>query len=570
MANRKRVLVIGLDGATFDLLKPWAQQNKLPALSRLLAEGAHGDLESTLPPMSAQAWTSFMTGCNIGKHGLIDFIIRQPDSYGLQIVNGSIRDGDTLWGLLSDRGYRVGVINVPMTYPPEKVNGLLISGMDAPSLDSEFTFPSSLRKRLLQAVPDYVIESGGQNYLQGYRKQPDRYLKMVRDVARARLNATRLVMSETDWDLLVTVLRITDTTPHWFWKHMDPRHPFHCPGDERWSDAIESSYRYADECVAALLQECDDDTTVIVVSDHGFGPLGDRVIYLNTWLHEQGFLAFKGSPGSGASHLVVKKVVWPVWRAMKRHLPTKIKRWLKKTFPKLERRVPSLLALSGIDWANTRAYALEVRPGIFINLKGREPEGIVEPGAEYEHLRDEISRRLSAWRDPVDDQPIVEQVIKREERYHGPHLDQIADLMLKLRSPQGYMYHLQHGNLSDLQHAVEVISEPEFELTLRPNASHTLNGICILKGPSIRPGARLSGASIVDIAPTVLHLLGEPIPDRMDGRVLTEAIDPTWLAAHPPAYAAASPKLRDVGGSAYEEDESKEIETRLRGLGYLE
>ena len=129
---------------------------------------------------------------------------------------------------------------------------------------------------------------------------------MVLDVAKARLDATRLVMDEAPWDLLVTVFRLTDTVQHWFWKDMDPRHPFHDPTEARWGDTIERIYRYADECIAALLQACDDDTTVMVVSDHGFGPLGDRVIYLNTWLQQQGFLSFQGTavfclPGANAT-----------------------------------------------------------------------------------------------------------------------------------------------------------------------------------------------------------------------------------------------------------------------------
>jgi predicted AlkP superfamily phosphohydrolase/phosphomutase len=566
----KRLLIIGLDGATFDLIAPWAQEGKLPTLAELIEKGAHGELASTIPPMSAQAWTSFMTGYNIGKHGLVDFVMRRPDSYALQIVNAKSRDGETLWGLLSERGYRVGVLNVPMTYPPEEVNGSLVSGMDAPSLDSPFTFPPSLRRRLLRAVPNYVIESGGQNYLHGHRRQPERYIEMVLDVARARLDATRLVMDEGPWDLLVTVFRLTDTAQHWFWKDMDPRHPFHDPADACWGDTIERIYRYADECIAAVLQGCDDDTTVMVVSDHGFGPHGDRVVYLNTWLQQQGFLSFQGAPGGGAPQLLVRNAIWPVWRALKRHLPTPAKRWLKKTFPHLERWFPSMLTLSGIDWPKTRAYSFEVRPGIWINLRGREPQGIVERGEEYETLRTEITRRLQEWRDPVDGEAVVTRVWKREELYHGPHLDRIPDLMLELRRPGGYGYLLHHGTLSDRKRAIDTITAQAFFETLHPNAGHLLNGICLIQGPLVRPGVRLSGASIVDLAPTALYLLGEAIPDDMDGRVLSEAIDPDWFAQHPPLYLTRKGRVRDLDGPAYGDEESKQVEDRLRGLGYLD
>lgn len=565
----RRLLIIGLDGATLDLITPWVQAGKLPTLAKLMEDGASGELASTIPPMSAQAWTSFMTGTNIGKHGLVDFVMREPGTYRLQIVNAKTRAGATLWGLLSERGYRVGVLNVPMTYPPEEVRGALVSGMDAPSLDSPFTFPPSLRDRLLEAVPGYVIESGGQNYLQGHRRQIQRYIEMVLDVARARLDATRLLMDQGPWDLLVTVLRLTDTVQHWFWRTMDPGHPFHDPADARWGDTIERIYRYADECVAALLQACDDETTVMVVSDHGFGPLGDRVVYLNTWLHQQGFLRFQGVPGEGVPQLFVRKAIWPVWRALKRHLPTPPKRWLKKTFPRLERWFPSMLTLSGIDWPKTQAYSFEVRPAIWVNLEGREPEGTVAPGEEYETLRDEIARRLYEWRDPLDGEAVVTRVWKREELYHGPRLDRIPDLLFELRRPGGYGYFLHHGSLSDRRRPIERITAEAFFDTLHPNADHLPNGICLIKGPLVRRGARLSEASIVDLAPTALYLMGEAIPDNMDGRVLSEAIDPDWLAQHPPRYVAGHQEARDLHGPAYGEEEIGQVEDRLRGLGYL-
>ncbi len=568
--DRRRVIIIGLDGATFRLIKPLVSQGKLPVLSRLLREGSHGELESTMPPMSAQAWTSFMTGRNIGKHGLVDFLMRQPGSYRLQIVNAKSRDGDTLWDRLSRSGRRVAVLNVPMTFPPDEVNGFLVSGMDAPTLDSGFTYPSTLRKELLQAVPNYVIEVGGQNYLHGRRKQPERFVELVLDVARARLDATRFLMNRDPWDLVATVFRLTDTAQHWFWKHMDPGHPFHLSTDGPWADAVERIYKQADACIEALLEECEDDTTVMVVSDHGFGPMGDRVVYLNSWLHQQGWLSFKGSPGGGNQDVFVRRLVWPVWRGLKSHLPTGIKRWLKRAFPRLERQVPSLLALSGIDWPATQAYALEVRPAVWINLKGREPEGIVEPGEDYEELRDEIIRRLYAWRDPLDNGVVVEWVFKREELYHGAHLDRIPDLLIKYRAPQGYAYHLRHGTLSDRTHPVEVLSKTGFAQSLRPSAGHTLDGVCIMKGPHVRRGAVLSGASIVDIAPTVLYIMGEEIPDDMDGRVLSEAIDPDWLATHPPRYTAGQTGAKDLDVATYDEDESEQVEARLRGLGYLD
>ncbi len=581
-SRKAKVLIIGLDGATFNLMMPWMEEGELPALSKLLQKGAHGVLMSTIPPMSAQAWSSFMTGRNIGKHGLVDFLMRQPGSYGFQIVNASSREGETLWGLVSERGYRVGVLNVPMTYPPEAVNGFLVAGMDAPSLNSELTSPPSLRDELLQAVPGYVIEAGEHHLIQGKQKQPARFLQHIVDVADARLEATELLMSKGPLDLMVSVFRLTDTVQHWFWKHMDRSHPFHQPEDEALATAIKQIYQHADRCVATLLEHCDEDTYVAIVSDHGFGPAGNRVLYLNTWLQQQGLLSFEGAPGGEARRVFVHRVLWPVWRGLKRGFPTPIKRWLKAAFPRLERQVQSTLTLSGINWSNTQAYSWEVRPAIWINLKGREPGGIVEPGEPYERLRDDLVRRLLAWRDPKDNEPVVERVFKREELYHGPHLDKIPDLLLQLRLRDGYAYQLGHGTLTDRTRAIDHLSEQDFSDSLRPNGSHTLEGICIIQGPRVQGGVTLSGASLVDIAPTVLHLMGEAIPEDMDGRVLTEALDPGWLAEHPPRFVSREKQAEQrteraplVGsdprdGAGYSDEEGAEVEKRLRGLGYLD
>lgn len=317
-----KVMVIGLDGATWRLIKPWIAEGKLPALSNLMAKGTHGTLMSTMQPMSAQAWTSFMTGMNIGKHGLVDFLMRRPDSYDLQIVNARLRDGQSLWQLLGANGRQVAVINVPMTYPPERVNGVLVSGMDAPYLNptarSNFTWPEAFGAELLQAVPDYVIEPGGDNIIFSKNRNPQRFIDEMLAAGQARFDAITYIMENRPWDFLMAVFRPTDRAQHFFWKHMDPQHPFHEPGDEYFADAITQVYEAVDRWLGALLDRVDEETHVVVMSDHGFEPLGKRVVYLNTWLRDQGFLQFRHQQSDNLqSRLLrnfnVSQLLWPIW-----------------------------------------------------------------------------------------------------------------------------------------------------------------------------------------------------------------------------------------------------------------
>ncbi len=570
MSDRK-VFVLGLDGATWDLVRGWVDAGELPVMKRLMAEGAWGDLTSVMQPMSAQAWTSFLTGKNIGRHGLVDFLMRKPGSYDLQIVNGSVRDGKSLWGILSDRDYQVGVINVPMTYPPEPVNGFLISGMDAPSYSSDFTWPKELREELLQVVPQYKIEAGGHKNIYGDRANPEEFIDEMLQVAEARFETTRYLMQNRPWDFLMMVFRPIDRAQHWFWRHMDENHPLHQPGDERYGDTILRVHKAIDRWMGELLEGVDDDTTIVVVSDHGFAPLGNEVVYLNTWLRDQGLLQLRSQSGrDNVQQMAVKRVVWPVWSQLKRNVPTGLKRWLKQTFPQTERRVSSMLILSDIDWGQTLAYAMELRANIWINLKGREPQGTVEPGQEYEALRDKIIEKLHEWQDPFTQEKVVERVFKREELFDGPHFEKTPDLLILFRPQRGYGYNLRQGFLSQRTQSIEVLTEKELRDSARPNANHSLSGICLLRGPNIVTEAGLQDAEIKDVAPTILYLMEEPIPDDMDGRVLTEAIAPEYLAANPIETVPAEDTSREPDLVAYDDQEHQTVQDRLRDLGYID
>lgn len=571
--DKEKLFVIGLDGATLNLILPWAKEGRLPTLSRLITEGAYGKLRSTIHPMTAQAWTSFMTGKNLGKHGLVDFFMRRPGSYELQIVNAMSRDGETIWEILSQAGKRVGVLNVPMTYPPEPVNGFLVAGMDTPTLDSEFTYPKELREELLTAVPNYRIEPGGYRPIPGEERRHEEFIEETWRVAEARFKAVNYLMERYLWDCFMVVFRATDRVQHWFWKHMDPQHPLRIPGDEKYADVILETYQRIDEMLGQFIGRLGDEVTLVVVSDHGAIPMSNKVIYLNTWLAQEGFLKFKSDSGSGTRihKTLVSGSLWKLWRGLRQNLSAEVKRALKKAFPRLERKVISHLTFTGIDWTRTQAYAMEQRAAIWINLEGREPQGCVKPGEEYERLRDEITQRLRDFRDPQTTRPVVERIYKREELYHGPHLDKVPDLLLCL-SEDGYRYRTaKHDPRRKREEAVEILGPDQIMAEYRASAGHALDGVCIFRGEGIKAEYEIKGAHIMDVAPTILYLIGEAIPNDMDGRVLEEIFHPEFLASHPKAFRDVQPReAKDLDRRTYTDAEEQEIKERLQGLGYLD
>jgi predicted AlkP superfamily phosphohydrolase/phosphomutase len=292
--KKDRVLVIGLDGATFDLIKPWADEGYLPTLTRLLKEGAHGSLRSTLPPMTAPAWTSFATGVNPAKHRLYDWVARQPDSYRFQPVTSLDCKAPTIYSLLGDAGRKVCVINVPMTYPPLSVNGVMISGMPAPTANSSITYPETLYDEIIENVGDYILyPDPGQAYSDSGIDDFLQRLYRATDLRSRRWNISNPAQ--------------TTTLPCWSSTALTQSA---MPCGSSWMNHIRFTIRprlkntampsatttyFVDEKLAGIVDSLDDDTTLILMSDHGFGPF-HKFIHVNNWLMDQGFMKVKKGP----------------------------------------------------------------------------------------------------------------------------------------------------------------------------------------------------------------------------------------------------------------------------------
>jgi predicted AlkP superfamily phosphohydrolase/phosphomutase len=560
-----RVLIIGLDAATFDLIEPWAAAGDLPHLARLMREGTCGRLASTLQPATAPAWVSFMTGMNQGQHGLYDFVRRRAGSYSLEVTNGSHVAAPLMFETLSRLGRRVITVNIPYTYPPRPVNGIMVGGPFAPAFTREVVYPPEYFEVLKAIAPDYFViadyDAHAADPLGAFAAKLQREVELREQVSVA-------LMQREAWDVFAVVVMATDEVQHSFWHCLEA-----AEGDPlvKYRDVIRGIYRRCDELVGKLLATLPQDgraTDVIILSDHGAGRF-EWMVNLNEWLAQQNLLHFQTAQISpmrrwrsrvlGTAAKVYQRYVPPRWQwAVRRRLGA-------QRFGKVQEEFQSALVTSAIDWAQTQVYALGTGGNICVNLQGREPNGIVSP-EDYEAVRQRIIDGLMTLRDPKNGQPMVARAYRREELYHGAKLDLAPDIIIQWATyaywGRGYDY---WGRGSSRQQK-PVLEEPRFsdESDQPLTGAHRPDGILIAYGPHIRSGVEITNARLIDLAPTVFQLLGFVPPIEMDGRVLTDMLL-TAEAGH--VQAVNEPGA--AGSVEYTPEEAELISQHLRALGYL-
>ncbi len=554
----RRVLVIGLDGATWNLLDPLLANHKLPNLARIIANGTRANLRSCIQPSSEQAWSAFATGKQNGKFGLFGFYQRASNSYALEYINASHRRAPTLWRLLSDRGKRCIVVNVPLTWPVEPVDGALISGLMTPGLNSQFTFPRQLREELRRELGEYIIDvdiERGESDIGSLGQLVSR----VRRMSELQTHATRWLMQKIpDWEFAMLVYRTPDILCHKFWRYQDPTHPLYRASEaERWGGVIADAFEYLDALTGELLEVvADERTTVVILSDHGFGPL-THAVYLNKYLAQSGLLAYREQ-----SRPALRSALRAGVRQLNNPLVNALKQRAFERMPQLKGSMHYSMAYGNIDWSRTRAYAVGTMGNVYLNVRGREPDGVVEPG-EYEATRAQVIATMQALADPETHRPIFDAVYRREEIYDGPALGLAPDVVGLIDGP----YHVAAVDWRSDAQGREIIEKLGGELLFVSDTSgqHRMDGILAASGAGILPGAPVTQQpNLIDLAPTILQLLSEPIPEDMDGRVLSEMLAETRAAEF-----AAAPTFENAAPDGYSEEEAKAIEERLAGLGYL-
>ena len=541
-----RVLVIGIDGGTFDLIRPWVDAGDIPHIAQLIAEGIHGPLESTIPPVTAPAWATFATGQNPGKHGVFDFI--RPMGGDFDLVNSTSIRRPTLWHILSQARRTAGVMNVPVTYPPAPINGFAIGGMLSPT-SGGFTYPTDLLNRYAGRLEPYRIAPLVQ-YKEGNEAE---FAADLLSLVERRGEYALQLMADYPYDFLMFHFQATDIAQHALWKFVDSTHPLYdAQAAARSGPILKRLYRRIDDYIGQMIDRVPDDTTVIIMSDHGFGSL-HYVVNLNLLLLDQGLLHLKRGVWTRLKTGLFRAGITPasVWHLIERTgLQNYVWHVSKSTRNKV---VGKFLSFDDVDWSRTLAYSIGHVGQIYVNLRGREPEGIVEPGAEYESVRQRVTDALGHLSHPKTGQPLTDRVIPCEQVAHGPHAQRSPDLHVVLDGYRAIAFPLFATDSRIITRQIRGDS-----------GCHRQHGILIARGPEIKSGTHVEHARIMDLAPTILHLMELPVPESMDGRVLANALT-TTRPVERQAVGAGGEETR----SELSAEETAEVEERLRALGYL-
>jgi predicted AlkP superfamily phosphohydrolase/phosphomutase len=498
-----KVFVLGIDGLTFDLLLPWVQEGKLPHFARLLEEGSSTQLISTIPPISPVAWTTAVTGVNPGKHGIFGFVKefgRAADGgFDLDFYTAQDRRTDPVWVLLTERGRRSIVINVPCSSPPDRIRGIMISGFPYTSPD-HFTHPPEYRLKIPNYRKDHyrkVSEAGEAAYLEDMNLIMDQRAEVLFDL-----------LEEEPWDLFFAVFTITDRVQHYFWKFMDHHHPdWNAAQAELFGNAIQSAYERMDELLGRLRSHLDEKTTLVVMSDHGFGPV---------------------------------------------YQPVNSANFIETAFSTPTSAPPALSGDTyGASFYITSALARPITAG-----GSPDDEGTTE----------ELVDHLENLVDPATGKRVLRQIYLKEDLYWGPYAER-APHVVGLEN-RGYLFWNWHP--TDDDRIFPRRDDPIFERFF--SGYHVMNGVLMLGGANISKGAKNFHAQLADIAPTLLYLLGEPVPQQMDGRILSEPIWPSYVSQHP---LEARWKRSSSSRPGEERSDSsgvvnQYIEEQLRAIGYVQ
>jgi predicted AlkP superfamily phosphohydrolase/phosphomutase len=534
-----RTLLVGFDGANLDLAERWMAEGRMPNLAGLCRDGSFGTMRSTYPYNSAVAWTSLSTGASAGRHGIFDFVLPGGKDYRLRVATREDRRVPALWNYASDSGARVGIVNIPETFPAEPVNGVLVSGMDAPRLDERAVYPGGFLEQLRRMGPDYRILSNAA--LMARKGDFDSAERELVDTLLARSRFVSELARPRDLDLVMVNLEATDGAHHFFWQHHDPTHPRYDPGaSRRWGDTIARVYETTDRELGRLIDSYAPDT-VFVVSDHGGGPSNDWILFMNDWLAVEGFLRVGGS----------SSITRRLYGELRGRLPVSIRRTLRGLAGGAVDRARESALYGDVDWSRSRAYA-QMQSGVRLNLAGREPQGIVgEP--EREAVLQELSEKAAELALPTGE-PAFTEVLRPEELYAG-NAPGGWDLILEL-TPGLLIRSRNTSSKPGALHRLQYIG------TYVPSGVHTPVGMVAAAGTGVERRERAGEFDIHQVAPSVLAVMGVPAP-TLDGKPF-DFVTSRFVSTGAPVDSS------QATGSDLKQQEEEEVLERLRGLGYVD
>ena len=527
-----RLIVLGWDSATFEVVDPMLSAGHLPALAALGEKGFRAPLRSTWPPMTDCAWTSAFTGRNAGAHGIFGSWYRAPGKYECRYFSSRDRRTPALWELAD--GVRFAVWNVPMTFPPTRIDGVMVSGYGAPP-GSRFCAPDPIQDELGQRwPPEDLGDRAPHSSLEGFLDDLIRGLEV-------QAEALVWLADRSAAECLVAVWPQVDRAQHFFWRFRGTEHPL--------AGAVERVYEAMDRATGMLI-DAFDDADFLVVSDHGAGPLKADV-NVGAWLAAHGFAAYGRKRSSPLVDLA--------WK-----MPPAVRRAGKRLWPGAARRAfGATLAgqLGPFDWQQTSAF-VGFQGDLWLNLASREPAGKI-PADAAEEVLSEIAAGLLALEDPSSGERLFAAAHRREDIYSGPAVELAPDLMLDSWSAG---YRVAPGR--EPAEGIVIPPAPLAGVDAAWSSDHRPLGIFVAGGPRIAAG-NAAELSLYDVCPTALALLDRAVPEGLDGSIARDAIDPGFLAAHP--VRTTDPAVhRPVGEGGYSEADAAAVAEHLKDLGYIE
>ncbi len=531
MTQRKKVLIIGMDGFTWDIGRDLMAEGVMPNLARLVQQGCHGILRSVIPSETAPAWSSFQTGCRPGKTGIFTFHRYDPVQKRLRFNSYTDLAVPTLWELADQAGKKVVAINFPMTSPPPKINGVIIPGLLCPGLSAQTVHPSEVFEKYIACEGDYQIVD-----TTSFDSVP-RFIDQQIRVEKTRWKAAARIMKDFNWDLFGFEIQSSDRVQHYLWSALDSNMPGHNQKDRK---EVLRFYRCCDEIIGDLLAVAGSDVLTVLVSDHGFTAL-KGVFSSNVWLKEHGYLNLsKKRQWTDAKNKLKKQM--PLLRVLAKMYGTI--RQIRKVHVEPEQETLTQLSTM-IDLAGTSAFSLgAIAAVMYLNVSQEQRRPLAQ----------KITRELLDKYGPGSACPVIAGISQGTEAFLGMNLENLPDLVLEFY--EGFFaYVLPTGST--------IVRQPDHTKNgLNFLGTHSQRGVFLVQGAGVKAGGRYDG-EIVDIAPTVLGYLGIPVPRHMDGRVLTEVFTEPLAVRYTEAAGAEAKE------SNYSAEEEGEIQKRLADLGYL-
>jgi len=514
-----KALILGLDGATFDVIDKLTEQD-LPCLKSLITHGTRGPLQSAFPPATGPAWVSLATGKNPGKTGVFGFVNRiNTATYETRpLSSAEFKRAGPFWDYLCHSGLKIGIWNYPRLYPPYSIRGFMTGGLGCSSRN-DFTYPGELKEKLLRICRGYTITVP---YMKPrYSRNPSLFITDVMKLLDQNQKALDFLLGQ-DLDLFIGVISASDFTQHYMWKFFDETHPMHNAEEaKRYKPAFLRIWQRIDGIVESVLAKVSADTDIFIVSDHGFGP-HKQSFYVNSWLESEGYLVRKGGGASLVAKLqsLAVKAINQFTVLSPRFAYTLIRRGRKYRRPLTNR----------INMEKTVAFAGELDGAhVYINSL-YHPH--LHDNTEYERTRQEIADRLRGTLNKLNTRV---RIHFPENLYSGEFVRLAPDIQFELSD-----FECSSHNTFNKPFYRDAPSAPGH------SGTHRMNGIFIAHGPDIKQGTIINGARIQDLAPTILHLMGLPVPDDMDGRVLMQVFRDDSDAARLPVRYQKVAELRRI------------------------